>query len=271
MNHSCAYNASFWPFELTKEQRHVIAMLSGSLIPAILVTNGLVVMGLVQCKQLTNTLNYLYLCLSISDCFMAVITLPSNVLAFVFNICYYLVVSNIITKINARISSYTIFTIAMERYVKTNPNMGHSNRTATWFTSKTGMILMVSIFHSIALVGGLSTLSQSKAVATMQLLLSVAENLLCLAIFSLYLALYCRTRFAALESVVRVQRDNERPEIPSFVKRLAKTVFLILIALGICTLPVALLRVVMSIMEKANIGIPQYLHLLSAILSVFIE
>ena len=271
MNHSCAYSVSFWPLELTREQRHVVAMISGLLSPSVLVTNVLVVMGLVQRKQLTNTLNYLYLCLSISDCFMAVITLPSNVLVLVFDSCNYAITNKIITKINARTSSYTIFIIALERYIKTNPNMGQTNRIGSWLTSKTGTVFMLFTSYSMALGGGLSTLSQSKAVATMQLLLSVAEILLCLACFSLYLRLYHRTKSAALESVVRVKRDDERSEIPLYVKRLAKTVFLILIALGMSILPVILLRVVTLIMKKSNTDIPQYFHLLRAIFAVFLR
>ena len=254
MNNSCAY-VSFWPLEITRKERHVIAMISGFLIPSILVTNAILVMGLVQCKQLTNTLNCLYLCLSISDSFMAVITLPSK----------------IITKINVRISSYTIFIIAMERYIKTNPNIRQTTRIGSWLTSKTGTVLMLFSFYSIALAGGLSTLSQSKAVETMQLLLSVAENLSCLVGFSLYIRLYHRIKSAAEENMVREQRDNERHKIPPYIKRLAKTVFLILIALGMSILPVTLLRVVMFIMEKANTDIPQYLYLLRAIFAVFLR
>ena len=268
MNNSCAY-VSFWPLELTREQRHVVAIISGLLIPSILVTNALLVMGLVQRKQLTNTLNYLYLCLSISDCFIAVITLPSNIFVSVFNSCNYVVTSKIITKLNVRTSSYTIFIIALERYIKTNPNTRQTNRIGSWLTSKTGTILMLFTFYSIAIVGGLSTLSQSKAIATMQLLLSVGENLLCLVGFSLYIGLYHRTKSAALKKVARAQRGDERPEIPVYVKRLSKTVFLILIALCMSILPVTLLRVMMFIMEKANIDIPQYLHLLRAIFAVF--
>ena len=247
---NCSYNTPFWPFDLPTVQTLAIAILIAILIPLTFFTNSLLIMALINCKQLTNITNYLYLCLSISDCVLAVVTLPLTIYAILINTCYYVVANSVITKVNVRTSNYTIFLIAIQRYIITKLDLRNPTPITAWITSKTGTTVILLSLYLIALLRGILNLIQSVDLVIVRLMFTITENLGSLVIGILYMRLYTRVKSSALERTVR--RSAVPEETPLYVKRLRKTVFLILVTLAVCYLPFVFLRVTWAVMEKAK-------------------
>ena len=238
---------------LTKAQNLSIGVLLGSTcLPVFLIHFSLVV-SLIGAKQLTNTTNFYILILSISDCLQGVVTTPMEASLFIFypdrDNCNLSVTSQFFAYSNTAFSACLILLIAFDRYIHIRTDFKQKNGCLRKIASKNGSVVLLSLSSILSLLFGVFSIFGNKYTdlnVTGMLIISV---FLVVIVYVLYIRIYLKVRRHHRECKVHCQEENNSQSpstTPKYIKKLSKTVLLILMPMAICYYPPLLVSAYLS-------------------------
>ncbi len=224
----------------------VLSLISVITIPL----NGLIAIAILKTKKTAaDPLSWYYMLLiTLSGCSIGTLVIPVNVVLFTTECqirnCSLEYSAIFIGQIVCQFSAYVTFLIAIHRYFISTPDR---NRRCSFFTSKTGahkltiIAFLISMLHGFVSVNFFGKLSTSLP----NVIMKAVDFILGLTIYFIYLRLYITIHRYAKNIRVRFQDNFElRPmhsariiRRPKYVRSLAVTISLILIALAICYIP----------------------------------
>ena len=224
-----------------------IAALLTTLIPTTIAMNSILIAALTATKQVAmNTMNFLLVCLSVSDILNGF--LPMLFLAVWFyghqtiNNCIFenLTLSSI--SLFYSISSMLTVLMAVDRYLHMNPDIERRSRLAKFFERpKIYYAVVVLLLPSIPVFLLFALLdSSAQIIAGILNLAYAAFDILLLSVISLlYIRGYLRIRRFTIESPVYTA-NNAASTKPQYVRSLFKTVLLLIIAQLVTYTPMAI-------------------------------
>ena len=199
--------------------------------PMILISNLMVLISLIKMKQLRNLSNVLLLLLSVSDCFIGIVTIPLEIILFtVFKMqsfCALEYVVHFFVYFTTHFSAYLVAVIAFHRNVYINPYRETQSFLSKLILKRSGLTILVIAALAISIAESLvSMLFYSRVVPMLMLVLIDGD---------LFISVYA-TYFWVYFKVWKSSRNNVTIRSPN-KDRLAKTVMFILISLAVCYLP----------------------------------
>ena len=243
-----------WNIKFSESQKILVSVLFSATILLILTTNGVLILVMVKFKQLKTAQSYFIVLLSFSDLVLGAVTVPLSVLCVTNSIqrCFTYLTYETVSIINGRFSAYMTFLIALDRYIRINPNLTPTSRFCQWLKSNQGSIAMVILCLVTSFFRGLMITAKIERKMFISIF-GIIEFLALLTMLALYIRIYCKVRSVVETSVV--WNESIDGEKPGYFKHLSKTVFVIVSVLCICYLPFMVANIVM-ILSKRSEGVP---------------
>ena len=211
--------------------------------------NTLLVKSIHRTKMLSSTTWQYILLLGYAGCSLSVIVIPMNIVLFTIyrtkRSCSLEYTAIFLGQINCQFTMYLILLLAMHRYWMTMPSrklvtsISMNNITARGFIVAA---LILSLLHGGASINFFGTIATSMP----NILMKVIDVTVGLIVFAIYLRLYmkirryiktCRVRFKDEKNVESAVQIDRLGKLPLYMRSLAITIFLILLALAACYIP----------------------------------
>ena len=206
--------------------------------PIILVSNLILIVSLIKTKQLRNASNVLLLVLSLSDCFIGLITIPLEIVLFStfkkYPACTLEYTAHATAYFTTHFSGYLIAVISFQRNVQINPNLKQRNMLSRFLVTKAGLTLLVIVIFLVNILETyISVIFYSESLA--RLMLVVTDAVIFVYIYISYFCVYFKVwNFSKQNLAKRVETQTNVQGSPD---RLARTVALILLSAAVCYLP----------------------------------
>ena len=220
------------------------------IILTIIPINLLLVISMVKTRQIIGVSKKYILVMSISDCLLGAVTIPTSLVTFTtygkLRSCKIEYAAIFMQQFNVHVSVYMIFLLALHRYIKLTPNFQTQRRLPLWVTSVTGSrCLIVASFFISACHGTMSTRAFGSRIgySIPSMLLKAQDIGLAITVSIIYIKLFFKikkhTKTSMVWSPMRSgnKATSKNVEKPRYVKKLAKTIFMILLAVSICYFP----------------------------------
>ena len=221
-------------------------LLASTCLPMFLIHFSLVV-SLIGAKQLTNTTNVYILILSISDCLQGVVTTPMEASLFILypdrDNCNLSVTSQFFTYSNTAFSGYLILLIAFDRHIHIRTDLKQNNGCLRKIASKNGSVVLLSVCFIQSVLFGVFAIIGNKYTDLYVAGMAIIDAFLVIVVYVLYIKIYLKVRRHYRECKVYSERGNNSQSpsaTPKYIKKLSKTVLLILMPMAMCYYPIVL-------------------------------
>eukprot|EP00794_Sanderia_malayensis_P017055 gene17055-18773_t len=232
------YTTIAWRIILSEGQRATVASCLAILIPSTILLNIGLCIALYKTGQLKSAPKLLFLWLCISDSFVGLMTLPMSVVIFTTygnrRSCGFEYTYMFMGQLNGHFSLYLVLAVALQRYLQVRPKF----RSHTIGTRKSSQFLIMVCFILAVCHGFVSSnffgWTKTRIPNT---LLMIIRALLTISIYVCYFRLYYSIkRFHRNENktLTTQTKQTQRSHVPKFFR----TVFLVMISLALCYLPV---------------------------------
>ena len=221
--------------------------------PVTIILNLLLIISFIATKQVhQNTSNFLITCLSLSDLLNGAISMPVLSSSF-FNIedtkvCRSFLIGQISSSFFNMLSGAVTFLIAIDRYLNMNPNLERRSRLANLFRRPYIYLLLLVLALCVLLisVAGMFTSSiQSTHYAVLNATSGALTLVAVCAMTVMYAKGYLRIRnFTDASPIYR--EKNGREARPEYVRKLYKSVLVLVIVNISMTAPTCLVSIAMS-------------------------
>ena len=206
--------------------------------PVILILNSILIICLVKTKELRNAHGVLLLLLSVSDCFIGLVTIPLQIVLFTLfrkhPACTMESISHAFSYSTIHFSGYMIAVISFHRNVHINPNLTLQNGISRFLVKKTGLTILVVVTVIVTFIQTLvSVILYDKFIP--RLVLAIIDAVIITYVFVTYFWVYFKVwNFSKTITTAQIQPGGTADvrEYP-----LAKTVALILISAAVCFFP----------------------------------
>lgn len=226
--------------------------------PLAVILNSLLIAAFFATKQVfLNTSNFLIICVSSFDLILGIIVIPFYLMSDLFpksiNICCWNKAAQILYGSILSTTAYLTVLIAIDRYQHMNPNVENRSRFSTMFERPYIYFLVMSVAFfavSISVVFAefvyLSPISFAISYLGMMLLMAVGI----LTIVVLYAKGYSRIRRFASNSPI-YRESHASGVAPQYVRKLYKTILLLIIAQSFIYIPTCIAEVVFAVLGMA--------------------
>ena len=222
--------------------------------PVTIILNSLLIISFIATKQVhQNTSNFLITCLSLSDLLNGAISMPllSSSLLNIEDVkaCRSFRIGQISSSFFNILSGSATFLIAIDRYLNMNPNLERRPRLANLFQSPYIYLLLLALtlFALLISVTGMFTSSiQSTHYAVLNAAIGALTLIAVCAMTIMYAKGYLRIRnFTDASPIYR--EKNGRGSRPEYVRKLYKSVLVLVILNISMTAPTCLVSIVVSL------------------------
>ena len=251
---------------ISETQNIIFLTFLGILVPVTIIANSLLAFALIKTKQLTKPTSHIFIfLLSISDLFMGAMTIPFDIILFSkyrhTRACKLELIATAVQLFNTQVSANMIFVIALHRYIQVNPDLREITRTKEWLISKNGSAILTLLAFIVAFVDGLlsSYFFGHYYNSIPEWILRGLKIVMMAIIFVLYLKLFCKIRRHTQTNSVLWKSENPAAMTqttdlrPKYFGKLTVTVFLILIAIGLCYLPYIIMDICTHAIDESKI------------------
>ena len=254
LTYHCSRVTALTKMDVPSETHNTILItFFGVLAPITVTANSLSASAMIKTKQLTKpTLHVFMFLLCISDILLGAVEIPFYIIIFAkyrhIRTCTLGLVGNFLGLFN-QLSVNFIFIIALHRYINVNPKLQENRGLKKWLTSRTGSIVLVFFaFLYAVLYGSLSSYLFGYYYNRIpNWILKGINCVLFIAIFVLYLNLFWKVKKHTQANTVLWNVENQTLKTqnggthinlrPDYFEKLTETIFLILVAIGLCYLP----------------------------------
>ena len=238
---------------ISEAQSVIFVSFLGILVPVTIAANSLLAFALIKTKQLVKSVSNVFIfLLCLSDIFLGSVTITLDIIIFtkyrLGRFCTLELAGTFIQQFSTHMSVNIIFVIALHRYIQVNPDFKEITGFKRRLTSRTGSIVLVFLAFLLAIVHGLLSTycfaSYKNRIPNW--IIKGTDCILIITFYVLYIRLFWRIRqhtqankalWSAENRVVLQEYRRVENHRPKYLGKLTKTVFFILIAIGICYLP----------------------------------
>ena len=238
---------------LTQLQSKIIVGVLLTLVPCTTATNLVLLLFLVRTRQYRNTMSWLIMILSTSDCILGVITTPVLVVLFSkyqrTRSCMLEKASLFMAQSNSHFSAYLIFLIALNRCLNLNSDFRNHDTITSKITSRRGTNTLVVVMFFFSMVHGIIPATDIGNQFASEFMLGASNFIVYVLYFVLYARIYYKVRSSARESgaVLGCQEAGQRSATrPKYLVQLSNTVLLLLVSVGICYLPFVTIKFILA-------------------------
>ena len=228
---------------------------------------ALLAFALIKTKQSTKPISHIFIFfLSISDIFIGAMTIPFDIIIFLryrhIQLCKLELVATFMQLFNTQVSANMIVIIALLRYIQINPDMREITGVKEWIISKNGLVVPTFLAFLVAVADGLlsSYLFGYYNNRTPNSIMTGIKCVLIIIVFVLYVRLFCKIRKHHTRTI-SVLWKAENPTVmrqtadirTKYYGKLTMTVFLILIAIGLCYIPYIVMDICTHALDESQI------------------
>ena len=247
----CTNSVFQWIYDTSDGQNAILIACSVLLIPATTLANILVVYTVVKTKQTKQGVNDLFICLSVSDTFIAVACeLPLMILLTAYRRtrnCILELWIQYSSSLLCNLSGMIILSIAIDRYIQTLRAIKMKfYRKSNW--SKYFMVLSVTVSSMVAGLDVLGTLmtDYSWVNTAIQLVQLIVIVIICLLYIMTYYNVSKNRRQQGKVLYVRRSNQHGRPNVP-YIRAMIVTTIMILGSLLICYFPLLITGIITAV------------------------
>ena len=262
---------------LTPFQKNLIVAMQVTLMPFTIFLNLILIISLIKTKQVNKKSNYLILMLNISDLMQGALSLPLDVIIIKYypveRNCAIEIIHQIVDGLFVYLSTSMTLLIAIDRYVKINPNLRNMNNPIrrAFSTAKIWIPIGFTIgWVSLSLIT-LSMFSRflPKYASIVSVFLLNLHVITMLVIFLLYFRFYFKiwkfTKHSTVHAEPSVASGNRTR--PTYVNQLGVTVFMILTTLLICCLPYSIIVTYLTVVKEMHTLVLTETHILVTVIT----
>ena len=224
--------------------RNLSVVLSLSVSGAvILILNSILIICLVKTKELKNPRGFLLLILSISDCFIGLMTIPLQMVLFtVFKehrVCTMESIAHAAAYFTSHFSGHIIAIISFQRNVHINPRLKPPNMFSRFLAKKSRVMILVIFSFMVTLTETLVTVFMyDKFIA--RLVLTIIDSVIIVYVYVTYFWMYFKVRSFSSKTTTGQKVQTGRT-VKKSEYRFAETVALTLISTALCYFPYQIL------------------------------
>ena len=265
---------------LTPLQKNLIVAMQVTLMPFTIFLNLILIISLIKTKQVNKKSNYLILMLNTSDLMQGAISLPLDVIIIKYypveRNCAIEIIHQIVDGLFVYLSTSTTLLIAIDRYVKIDPNLRNMNNPIRRVFSTTKIWIPIGLTIGWVVLSLITVLMFAKFlpkyVSIVGLFFLNLHVFTTLMIFLMYFRFYFKIWKFTKHSTVHaetsvVSGDRSRP---AYINQLGVTVFMILTTLLICCLPYSVVVTYLTVVKEMHILVLTQSQILVTVFTVAI-
>ena len=164
---------------------------------------------------------------------------------------------------NTHLSCYFILLIAFDRYINIRPQLTEDSAYLQRLKSKQGTVILTTFFLFLSIFEGGLVLG-NEYIFRINVFVVIIHTTGLIINYVLYIGLYLKIRNHYKESVVysSENRNVQSARAPRYIRKITKTVFLLLSAMTVCYLPFLVVYVCRLIFILSKMSIPETFHFL---------
>ena len=253
---NCNHDSTQFFENLSELERGILTGLTATLIPLIMVSNGLLIFLLFKTKQMSKVFNLFILALSISDACIGSLLLPPTIFFLDHpektNNCTTQAGLTFFTTFLSYLSALISFSIAMDRCIHIHRPLKYKT-LMTKTRAKLVTVLCLIVASGLAVPTALPIFGHSHSHS----IVYVLNIVLFLPIFTIaivgYVLTYCKVRNSVRSNIIwREQAAAGNSSQPKYLSHMFKTTMFILIFLCLCYLPYFIYNLVIFIQNQTR-------------------